>query len=80
MHSAGLELTKLTYTGLEDNLIRHRGDRLYRLPGMLRGYLIQVITPKSITILLRLHRNRLARSRRRLLTTTAVPFSCSTYE
>ena len=31
MHSAGLELTKLTYTSLEDNLIRHRGDRhLYR--------------------------------------------------
>ena len=28
MHSAGLELTKLTYTTLEDNLIRHRGDRL----------------------------------------------------
>ena len=28
MHSAGLELTKLTYTRLEDNLIRHRGDRL----------------------------------------------------
>ena len=27
MHSAGLELTKLTYTKLEDNLIRHRGDR-----------------------------------------------------
>ena len=28
MHSAGLELTKLTYTTrLEDNLIRHRGDR-----------------------------------------------------
>ena len=26
-HSAGLELTKLTYTRLEDNLIRHRGDR-----------------------------------------------------
>ena len=26
MHSAGLELTKLTYTRLEDNLIRHRGD------------------------------------------------------
>ena len=24
MHSAGLELTKLTYTRLEDNLIRHR--------------------------------------------------------
>ena len=27
MHSAGLEVTKLTYTRLEDNLIRHRGDR-----------------------------------------------------
>ena len=27
MHSAGLELTKLTYTRLEDNLIRHRGDQ-----------------------------------------------------
>ena len=27
MHSAGLELTKLTYTRLEDNLIRYRGDR-----------------------------------------------------
>ena len=29
MHSAGLELTKLTYTRLEDNLIRHRGDRVH---------------------------------------------------
>ena len=29
LHSAGLELTKLTYTRLEDNLIRHRGDRLH---------------------------------------------------
>ena len=28
MHSGGLELTKLAYTRLEDNLIRHRGDRL----------------------------------------------------
>ena len=28
MHSAGLELTKLAYTRLEDNLIRDRGDRL----------------------------------------------------
>ena len=32
MHSAGLELTKLTYTRLEVNLIRHRGD--YHAPGM----------------------------------------------
>ena len=29
MHSGGL--TKLTYTRLEDNLIRHRGDRLHKL-------------------------------------------------
>ena len=28
VHSGGLELTKLTYTRLEDNLIRHRGDRI----------------------------------------------------
>ena len=28
MHSGGFELTKLNYTGLEDNHIRHRGDRL----------------------------------------------------
>ena len=28
MHSARLELTKLAYTRLEDNLIRHRGARL----------------------------------------------------
>ena len=35
MHSAGLQLTKLTYTRLEDNQIRHRGDRInvgQRLP------------------------------------------------
>ena len=28
IHSGGFELTKLTYAMLEDNLIRHRGDRL----------------------------------------------------
>ena len=41
MHSAGLELTKLTYTRLEDNLIRHRGDRRYHLSGSVyysRGF------------------------------------------
>ena len=27
MHSGGFELTKLSYARLEDNLIRHRGDR-----------------------------------------------------
>ena len=36
-HSAGLELTKMTYnTRLEDNLIRHRGDRLYNCPSRIR--------------------------------------------
>ena len=34
MHSAGLELKKLTYTRFEDNLIRHRGDRLHILQGL----------------------------------------------
>ena len=29
MRSAGLGLTKLTYTSLEDNLIRHRGALTY---------------------------------------------------
>ena len=28
IHSGGFELTKLNYTRLEDNLIRHRGDRV----------------------------------------------------
>ena len=31
MHSGGLELAKLTYTRLEDNRIRHRGDRFVTL-------------------------------------------------
>ena len=29
VYSGGFEVTKLTYTRLEDNLIRHRGDRTY---------------------------------------------------
>ena len=33
MHSAGLELAELTYTRLEDNLVRHRGDRSYGRAG-----------------------------------------------
>ena len=32
VHSRGLELTKLTYNRLEDNLISHRGDRLIGRP------------------------------------------------
>ena len=38
MHSAGLELTKLIYTRLEDNLIRHRGDRYIPVSGMIYKY------------------------------------------
>ena len=39
MHSAGLELTKLTLTRLEVNLIRHRGDRLlYECPAHMHTY------------------------------------------
>ena len=34
MRSAGLELTKLTYTRLQDNLIRHRGDRWHSAGGL----------------------------------------------
>ena len=38
MHSGGLEFTELTYTRLEDNLIRHWGDRLiYILPRHARA-------------------------------------------
>ena len=33
MHSGGFELTKMTYTRLEDNLIRHRGDRRPMIQG-----------------------------------------------
>ena len=38
MHSGGLELAKLTYTRLEDNLIRHRGDDILpRLTGLFHA-------------------------------------------
>ena len=37
MHSAGLEVSKLTYTRLEDNLIRHRGDRWVIRPRRKHG-------------------------------------------
>ena len=39
MYSGGFELTKLTYTRLEDNLTRHRGDRqsLYTSTSMHSG-------------------------------------------
>ena len=37
MHSGGFELTKPTFTKLEDNLIRHRGDRLTYVLATLFG-------------------------------------------
>ena len=37
MHSAGLVLTKLTCSRLEDNLIRHRGDRFTSACTQQRG-------------------------------------------
>ena len=44
MHSAGLELTKLTHARLEDNLIPHRGDRSvhtkYQVPGTVLDILV----------------------------------------
>ena len=40
MHSAGLELTKLTSTRLEDNLIRHRGDRTLEF---VVGFIVMVL-------------------------------------
>ena len=44
MHSAGLELTKLTYNRLDDNLIRHRGDRyVTQTPGHSLGRLFSPI-------------------------------------
>ena len=63
MHSAGLELTKLTYTRLEDNLIRHRGDRLQytastsdywiAVATALEAYLIQSICKKLLLVCLK---------------------------
>ena len=43
MHSAGLELTKLTYTMLEDNLIRHRGDRIRIFHTVVREHQVHTI-------------------------------------
>ena len=50
MHSAGLELTKLTYTRLEDNLIRHRGDRNHIYFAVkLQSCLLQLLVAKLHT-------------------------------
>ena len=45
MRSAGLELTKRTYTRLEDNLIRHRGDRLDNTRGHVSSVAHWIISP-----------------------------------
>ena len=49
MHSAGFELTKLTYARLEDILIRHRGDRLHACPGGVLPTVSQVSCGESVT-------------------------------
>ena len=52
MHSARLELPKLTYTRLEDNLIRHRGDRFLQAHSLDYGgsvELTKVISGGSYT-------------------------------
>ena len=56
MHSGGFELTKLIYTRLEDNLIRHRGDRQYTYPERISLFYTQQ------TQLPRLGKTRLSRS------------------
>ena len=58
MHSAGLELTKLTYTRLEDNLIRHRGDRLTILLTVTTDLImrVNVRTTTTTTCVLEKHR------------------------
>ena len=45
MHSVGFELTKLNYTRLEDNLIRHRGDQLgtYKGPSANIGRALTIV-------------------------------------
>ena len=40
MHSGGFELTRLTYTRLENNLIRHRGDYIQQY-GSVQQYVQQ---------------------------------------
>ena len=47
MHSAGLELTKLTCTRPEDNLIRHRGDRLVQ-PSLFYCHTSVKIAPPAL--------------------------------
>ena len=47
MHSGGFELTKLTHTRLEDNLIRHRDDRC-PIPGA--SYEVPVLTAGSSAV------------------------------
>ena len=50
MHLGGFGLTKLTYTRLEDNLIRHRGDRYnwYQIPTLPEAPLGPKIIPGTL--------------------------------
>ena len=49
MHSERFELTKLTYTRLEDNLIRHRGDRLTLYPSEAITYFEKIENANPVT-------------------------------
>ena len=48
-YSAGLELTKLTYTRLKDNLIRHRGDRYHGACRLFAGLSIAPVPVHAIS-------------------------------
>ena len=50
MHSGGFELTKLTYTRHEDNLIHHRGDRLTTLPPLAVENIIKCFYTYGFTL------------------------------
>ena len=55
MHSGGFDLTKPTYTRLEDmNLIRHRGERYINLTGQL--YLGRFVGAAYITVVVPLRK------------------------
>ena len=50
MHSGGFELTKLIYTRLEDNLIRHRDDRVITSWSLMRPRKKRLTIPISSPI------------------------------
>ena len=67
MHSGGLEFKKLTYTRLEDNLTRHRGDRLiaYQVPAAAATTTYVPVTSTSTSSPSEQHHQQWRRQRRR---------------